>query len=76
VPAAAADTVHDVLEDWVVRCRGLLSVLQVIHDALGWFYAVALQHAPGVIEGGRVGGCQAAGDGRRLVADHVREQEG
>src|SRR5918993_39330 len=76
VPAAAADTVHDFLEDGVVRCRGLLSVLQVIRDAIRWFYAVELQHAPGVLEGSGVGSCQATGDGRRLVAHHIREQEG
>src|SRR5829696_1611243 len=48
----------------------------MIHHAIRWFYAVALQYAPGVVEGRRIRGCEAARDGRGLVADHVREQEG
>src|SRR4029450_7254729 len=68
-PAASADTLHNVLEDWVVRCRGLLSTLQVIRDAIWWLYAVAFKHMPGVVEGRRVRGCEAAGDGRGFVAN-------
>src|SRR5215212_11418476 len=45
-------------------------------NALRRLYLVALQHAPGVIEGRRVRGREAARDRRGLVAHHVREQEG
>ena len=74
--ATAAEGVHDALEDVVVRRGGLLRVAQVRRDALRRLYPVALQDASGVFEGRRVWGRKAARDGRRVVADHVGEQEG
>jgi hypothetical protein len=74
--AAADQDVGDAFEDGVAGLRSLRGVLQTLSHALRRLQGLALHDLRDVFQGSRVGGAQAAGDGRELVAHHVGEEEG
>ena len=76
MPSAAADHVYDAVEYFVSGFRGFFRVFQVFPYAFRGLYSVFLECFPRPFQRGRVRGGEAAGNGRRLVTDHVGEQQG